>query len=252
MTGFTPYVPRNLDAKKAEAAKPAGVQEFQPKAFEAHPAQRVVDIGEKELPHFHLDSRVAEQLGIEEKRRIEFEQRVQSEIERRWQKSSEKAQVEGFQSGLEKGKKQAYEAELPRIKEKLDRLESVLQECDKMREKIFLANEAFVMDLIAQVARMVALKEVELDKDYLHRVVVSLLNQLGTREDMKITVSDIDFATIEDLRLSVEKEFGKLANTAWEHSPRVPVGGVKIETRFGVVDASVQTQIENLMRALKA
>ncbi|NUM87597.1 MAG: hypothetical protein HUU37_00195 [Bdellovibrionales bacterium] len=255
MTGFTPYVPRSLD-KKAEAPPaapaPGGAMDYKPKEFDAHPAQRVVDLGEKNLPHFRLDGNVAEQLGIEEKRRAEFEQRVQGEIERRWQKASEKAQVEGFQSGLEKGKKQAYEAELPRIQERLNRVEAVLQECDKMRERIFLANEAFLMDLISQVARMVVLKEVELDKEYLHRVVISLLHQLGTKEDMKITVSDQDFAVIEALRGAVEKEFGKLTNTAWEHSPQVPAGGVRIDTRFGVIDASVQTQIENVMRALKA
>jgi flagellar biosynthesis/type III secretory pathway protein FliH len=98
----------------------------------------------------------------------------------------------------------------------------------------------------------VVLKEVAIDKEYVHRVVVALLNQLGTREDIKIFLSESDFANMESLRLSIEKEFGKLSNTTIETSQEIPVGGCKIETRFGVVDASVQTQIENITKALQA
>ncbi len=246
---YTVYTPREFG--RSDRKTGSETKDYKAKAFETHPEQTVAKVAEQSELHFKLDRNVASQLGIEAKQQKEFEAKVQKEIDRRWQISKEKAEVEGFTKGLEDGKKEAYLAEKPRIDDKLAKLDAFLQEADKLKEKIFLANEAFLMGLIAQVARMVALKEVELDKDYLHRVVVNLLNQLGTKEDLKIFVSEQDAAVIEGLKAAVEKEFGKLSNTTFERSAQIPPSGCKIETRFGVIDAAVQTQIENVMQALK-
>lgn len=245
---YTVYTPRNFGTKEKTSGLAA---DYEPAAFTTHPQQDVAKIAEKNEAHFHLDRNVSTQMGLEAKQQKEFAAKVQKEIERRWEITKEKAEVEGFTKGLEEGKKEAYQAEKPRIDEKLARLDAFLQSCDKMKEKIFTANEAFLMEIIAQVARMVVLREVEVDKDYLHRVVISLLNQLGTKEDIKIFVAEQDAAVIDGLKAAVEKEFGKLSNTVYERSTQVPPGGCKIETRFGVVDASLQTQIENVMRSLR-
>lgn len=248
---YTTYTPR--DFRSGKSGEASGIaKEHKARTFETHPDQQVSKIAEKREQHFHLDSIVSNQLGLEAKQKKEFEELVQKEIDRRWQISKEKAEVEGFTKGLEEGKKDAILAEKPRIEEKLARVEAFLQNCDKMKERIFTTNESFLMDLIAQVARMVVLKEVEIDKEYINRVVISLLNQLGTKEDIKIFVSESDAAVIDGLKAAVEKEFGKLSNTTFERSTQVLPGGCKIETRFGVVDAAVQTQIENVMRSLKA
>jgi flagellar assembly protein FliH len=107
------------------------------------------------------------------------------------------------------------------------------------------------MDLIAEVAGMIVLREVEVDREYVRRLVTALLQQLGTKDDIKIHLSESDYANVETLRQALEKEFGKLSNTTIEVGSEVPVGGCKIETRFGVVDASIAAQIENVKKALK-
>jgi len=244
---FQKYEYRELGtAQEATTARP-----YQEKRFDLQPEQMALDAGKKRGNHFSLDTNVAGQLGIEEKERREAEARLQKELDRRWEATREKAEVEGYAKGLAEGKNEAIQAEAPRIKERLAKLDHILQEFDHARERIFLANEAFLMDLIAQVTRMVVLKEVELDRQYLQRVLLALIQQLGTREDMKIYLSESDSANLVELRQAMEKEFGKLSNTTIEPSADIPVGGCKIETRFGVVDASIQTQIENVMKALK-
>lgn len=247
--GFQKYEFKELGTGQSE--KPAA-RPYQEKRFDVQPEAIVSQAGIKKAEHFRLDQNVAGQLGIEEKERQAAEARIQKELERRWETLKEKAEVEGYTKGLEEGKKEAYQAEAPRIQERMAKLDQLLLQFDQAREKIFLANEAFLMDIIAQVARMVILREVEIDREYLHRVVIALIQQLGTREDMKIWISEPDSQNLEELKRAVEKEFGKLSNTTIESHPEIPVGGCKIETRFGVVDASVQTQIENVMKALKA
>ncbi|MGZ3711114.1 MAG: FliH/SctL family protein [Bdellovibrionota bacterium] len=239
------------DTASPSAAR-SGPPRYQEPTFVSRVNPKDADTAHKKKGHFHLDSAVAGQLGIDQRERELQEAFLEKELERRWEKMSEQAEAAGYTKGLEEGKIQAYKAELPRIAERMNKFDSILNEFDSSREKIFTANEGFLMDLIARVAGMVALKEVELDKEYINRVVMALLQQLGTKDDLKILLSETDAINIDALRGMIEREYGKLTNTVIEASPDISVGGCKIETRFGVVDASVATQIENVMKALKA
>jgi flagellar assembly protein FliH len=230
----------------------AGAQPYAEPRFEKHVNAAQVDGVHKKTESFHLDNIVVDQLGIQEREKEAQESRLRKELERRWEQAAEKAEVAGYTRGLEEGRAEAFKAELPRIKERVEKFEHLLRELDTFREKIFIANESFLMDLIAQVAGMVVLKEVQLDKDYVRRLVITLLQQLGTKEDLKIHLSEFDFANAELLRGALEKEFGKLSNTTIEASSDVPMGGCRIETRFGVVDASLAAQIENIQKSMKA
>ncbi len=229
-----------------------GVRAYEEPKFEAHVNAKHVDGIHKKAESFRLDNIVIDQLGIEKREQAAQEERLRKELERRWEQAAEKAEVAGYTRGLEEGKAEAFKAEQPRIRERIEKLDFILQEFDKFREKIFSTNEAFLMDLIAQVAGMIVLKEVSVDKDYVRRLVTMLLQQIGTKDDLKIHLSEADFENVEVLRASLEKEFGKLNNTTIEVSGEVPVGGCKIETRFGVVDASIAAQIENVQKALKS
>ncbi|RZA07648.1 MAG: hypothetical protein EOP11_07120 [Proteobacteria bacterium] len=243
---FKPYEFKELDANGASFTK-----RFDEPKFASHRDANKIDKSHRGSDHFSLDHTVAGQLGVHERERQEAEARIQAELERRWEKMAEQAEVAGYTKGLEEGKAEAFKSELPRVAEKLSRFDSVLQEFDGYRAKIFAQNETFLMDLIAQVAGMVALKAVESDPEYIRRLVTTLLEQLATKDDLKIFLSEADFENVEMLRTSLQKEFGKLTNTSIESSPDIDVGGCKIETRFGVVDASVATQIENVMKTLK-
>jgi len=229
-----------------------GVRAYEEPKFEAYINAKKVDAIHKKAESFQLDSMVVDQLGMDERERQEQEARIRKEMERRWEQAAEKAEVAGYTRGLEEGKAEAFKAEMPRIRERLEKLDHLLQSFDSYRDKIFAANESFLMDLIAEVAGTIVLKEVEVDRDYVRRLVTTLLQQLGTKDDIKIHLSEVDFANVETLRQSIEKEFGKLNNSSIEISSEVPVGGCKIETRFGLVDASIAAQIENVKRALKA
>jgi len=240
------------DLTKRKAEGPA-VKAYQEPRFEAHVDAKQVDgIHKKDGgPSFKLDQIVIDQLGMEDRENAIREARIKKEIDRRWEQAAEKAEVGGYTRGLEEGKAEAYKAELPRVRERIEKLDHILNEFDSFREKIFKANEAFLMELIGEVAGIVVLKEIELDQDYVRRLVTTLLQQLSTKEDLKIHLSEVDFANVETLRQSLEKEFGKLNNTTIEASAGIPIGGCKIETRFGVVDASIASQIANVKRALK-
>jgi flagellar assembly protein FliH len=247
------FVYPDLTQRKSSSQPAPEVKPFHETKFEAHVDAQMVDkIHKNPATSFKLDQIVIDQLGIDDRERAAQEVKLRKELERRWEQTSEKAEVAGYTKGLEEGKAEAYKAELPRIRERVEKLDHLLREMDSFRERIFTANEAFLMELIAEVAGMVVLKEIQLDKDYVKRLVITLLQQLSTKEDLKIHLSEADFANVAELQQAMQKEFGKLSNTTIEINPDIPVGGCKIETRFGVVDASVSSQIENVKNALRS
>ncbi len=250
-SSFQRYEFKELGAAAPAEDLPAGTQRYQEPQFQAARNAKAASEVHAKRDAFSLDHQVAGQLGLDERERLEQEARIKKEIDRRWEQTSEQAEAAGYTKGLEEGKAEAYKAEQPRIRERLERFEAVMREIDQFRDRIFAANEIFLTDIVAEVASMGVLKGVQIERDYVRRVITTLLHQLGGKDDVKILISETDYANLEAVRAAIDKEFGKLSNTTIEYSLDIPVGGCKLETRFGVVDASVAAQIENVKKAIK-
>jgi hypothetical protein len=138
--GVKTYVYQELSKK---AASEPGVRPFQEQKFEAHVNAKAVDNIHKKSDAFKLDSMVMDQLGIEARENQAQEERIKKEIERRWEQAAEKAEVAGFTRGLEEGKTEAYKAELPRIRERLEKFVFFFYVFYKINEKIFKSQETF-------------------------------------------------------------------------------------------------------------
>lgn len=250
---FVPYQYNNQTKTKPAAPSTAGQeQDFVPQKFEVDTKSSVSHVAHNiQASKFELNPMMAHAIGVEEEADARKEEKIKVELEKRWEILRAKAEVDGFQAGLEEGKKEAYLAERPRIEAQLGRLESIVSELTGMREKIFQENEHFIMELIAQVMRTILLKEVTQDQDYLRRVLVAILAQTGARQDIRILISEQDRRLIDGLHMLLEKEFGKLSNTSIEASADIAPAGCKVETRFGVVDATLQTQIDNIVQTLR-
>lgn len=257
MSGFERFsfgsaiVPK--EEKPAELAEDSKFdKKYSEREFLLRPKQEIISLARKREQGFHVDSHVADHLKLEEREKHDLEQRYRVEIERRWEKAKEQAEAEGFQKGLQEGIAEAYKAELPRINERLEHLNQVIMEFDQLRERIFNVNEAFLMRLIAQVAKTIILKEISLDKEYIHRLVLSLLDQLGKVDDIKIFLSPQDFENVETLKKFIEKEFGKLKHTTIESDIDLTAGACKVETSMGVIDASIETQMANIIKTMSS
>lgn len=230
--------------KKAPDPIAVGSQKFSSKTA----ASVSETINKKKFSAFVVHPLVAAHMGLEKREEADREHEIQREMDRRWLEAKEKAEVEGYTTGLNTGKREAYNAEKPRIEDKLRRFDLLLQQIDTMREKIFVANEDFVMKLMAQLMRVIVLKEVELDKDYLKRLVLHLIQQLGEKSDISLTIGELDVALIKNLRESIEHKFGEMKNLKILTNSEVAAGSCRLETNSVVIDASIENQIRNAMQ----
>lgn len=199
---------------------------------------------------FRVDSILRNTLSIEEEERRVIEQRVQERIKAVQNEAKEEAVAEGYKAGLKKGYDEAFAQFRAESGNSLKKLERFFDEAENAKHEIFRANERFLIDLIFRISKMVILKELSTDREYLLRLARDLIDKIGVRENITIRISPDDSASMSLLKEGLEKFFGTLKNLNIEISSQVSQGSCLIETQWNKVDAGIEQQLKGISDAL--
>jgi flagellar assembly protein FliH len=199
---------------------------------------------------FTLNPLLRDPLSVEEEERRAIEERVRVRVQAIEEDAKAKAAKAGYDEGLKKGFDEAYRKFQEEGAGRLRQFDQFLQACDGAKDEIFRANERYLIDLVFRVARMVLLKDLSADRDYVLRLAKELLERIGVRENITVRVHPNEMATAGMLREGLEKALGQLKNLNIEGSPQVQQGGCMIETEWNAIDASVETQLKGIHDAL--
>jgi flagellar assembly protein FliH len=199
---------------------------------------------------FSLNPLLRDPLSVEEEERRVIDEKVRARVEAVSALAREQAAREGYQAGLKKGYEEASSQFKTDGARRLEQLDALLAAAETAKVDIFRANERFLMELLYRVARMVLLRELKTDKEYLLRVCRDLIERVGVRENIKIRVHPEDMATMGKLREGLEGAFGAMKNLNVESSNQVELGGCMIETEWNAIDASLETQLQGVYEAL--
>ncbi len=199
---------------------------------------------------FRLSELTRRPLSVEaeEESRIQSEvkQRLDEELERRASQTHDQA----YKDGYAEGKLAAREEVMKAAKPGFDRFEALTENFEDLRFDVFKANEELLIRMVYGIAKMVTLKELVEDKDYIRRLVEHLLERLGTRENIKVYVGTEAFLAAEQLRADLAQTIGQLKNISIELDPEIQDPGCRIESDFGEVDARIEVQLKNIANAL--
>jgi flagellar assembly protein FliH len=199
---------------------------------------------------FAISPMLKDRLAIGEEERRAIEERVEARIAELKAQALEEARAEGLAQGFEAGKNEALARYNSVASENLDRLEKLVQEFDSFRNEIYAANERQLIDLVFRVSRMLFLKDLSKDRDYVMRLARLLVERVGARENIRIRLHPQDQAIIEELRSGLVQSFGSLPNLMVEVDPAMRGSGIQLETRWNAIDASIDTQFESIYGAL--
>ena len=204
----------------------------------------------KQDGRFSLNPLLRDPLSVEEEERRVIEERVRDRVDALADEAKNKAAAFGYEDGLKKGYQEAYAKFQKEGAERLERFTALLQEAEGAKELIFRANERFLTEMIYRIARMVLLKELAADKDYVLRLARELIERVGVRENVTLRISEADAETMGMLKEGLEKTLGNLKNLNIQISNQVQHGGCIVETEWNAIDASVETQLQGLYQAL--
>lgn len=199
---------------------------------------------------FAVNPLLRDPLAIEEEERRVIDTRVQDQVAEIREQARLEGEKKGFEAGLKKGRDEAYEEFKQEASESLQSFASSVQSFESLKAEVFKANEKFLMELVFRIARMITLKELSTDPEYVLRLSRDLLDRVGIRDNVKIRIHPKDVQSIELLKSELVKSFSDLKNLGIETSEDVPSGGCKLETQWSAIDASIETQLAGIRDAL--
>ncbi len=165
--------------------------------------------------------------------------KVKSDVDKYIQEARERGYRDGFARAEEESRKKLQEE----ITVSKKRVEEVVNALLSVKDTILYENESLIIELFVQMLKKIVRKEVELDKEFIVRVVKAVLDRAAESTKIKLRLNPKDLDVISDYGL-VDRRVELIAD---EH---IEVGGCVAETDFGDIDACISTQLSEIESAM--
>jgi flagellar assembly protein FliH len=195
---------------------------------------------------FSLNPLLRDPLAVEQEERRVIDSRVDEKVAAVRDQARREGHTEGFEAGRMQGFAKAHQEFQAEAAERLQAFESMLASMEEAHAEVFRANERYLIELVFRIARMIALKELSTDRDYVLRLAKGLIESMGVRENIRMEIHPRDLETVALLKEGLEKHLGTLKNLSIEASESVELGGCRIETQWNAIDARIETQLQGI------
>ena len=153
---------------------------------------------------------------------------------------------EAFAKGYEQGERAGTEAAGKRGEAMLRRLSDTLTELTSLRASMIRQTENQIVELALAVARRVVHREVSRDRNLMIAIIRVALDRLGESAHVTVRLHPEEFEATGAARVA---EFAG-SDITFVPDARVGRGGCRVESEMGMLDASVDAQIQEIARAL--
>lgn len=210
------------------------------------------ELARKDL-RFHVDPAVGELLVDEDDQTEEIiRARVEARIEELRSSAEIRAKEEGFNEGLRRGETEAVEKFEKSAEEKVRKLDDLIQSFEAMKEQVYQVNERFLVELVLRMGSVILQKEIALDPEYLARVIRSVVEKVGVKEQLRLIASASQMDLVYGLLPEIEKRYPNLKNISVESSSQLEESDVVIETDWNRIDATLDSQLGSLREVVLA
>ncbi len=169
---------------------------------------------------------------------------------------------EGFREGFSEGKEKGYEdgkakaqseieEERTRLKNLLEaeveRFKNLIERLDKEAQALVLSLDKEVLSLAMLIAERVLFTKPKVDEEALLNLIRECLKFVAEGLKVKVRINPEDFAVIkghlDELPPTYSLEF--------EEDPSVSPGGIILSSATGIIDATLETRIKQVLTKLK-
>ena len=165
-----------------------------------------------------------------------------AQLQKQYEQRVRDAQAAGQREGEAAGRARAAAELQPAI----DRLARAVEEIGGLRARLRAEAEADLVALALAIARRVLRRELAIDPDALHGLVLGALEKLHGQEICKVRVHPSHAALVSNsLRQNSASALVEVVA-----DPSREVGAVIFETQRGNLDASVESQLQEIERGL--
>jgi flagellar assembly protein FliH len=152
---------------------------------------------------------------------------------------------EAFTKGYAQGERAGLEAGGKRAEAMLRRVAQTIEELGGLRQTLIQETEREMVQLALTLARRVVHREVTLDPELAAALAHVALERLGTTTPATIRLNPEDYTIVAQ---DSARWGGQTVTVVPD--PSISRGGCLVDSAFGSVDATIETQFDELSRAL--
>jgi len=183
-----------------------------------------------------------------------YQKAYEEGFQKGYEEGFKKAEKEGFEKGLEKAKlnleeeKKKLQREIESLKEEeKKRFEEFLKRLDKELENLILNLDKEILNLSLEIAKKLTLKTIETDRELLLRILREALKYIAEGTEVIVKVHPDEVSKLYDKREDLPKNY----RIKIVPDPGISKGGLFIETKLGIIDATLEKRFERLLKALE-
>jgi flagellar biosynthesis/type III secretory pathway protein FliH len=170
---------------------------------------------------FQVDPVLRDLVSVDDETDHLVQTRVQEQVEALRAHAERDGRDSGYEEGYKKGKSEA-KANFDSISaEKLAKLDQIISGFEGVKAEVLAANERFLVELVYRIAGSVLQKEILIDPEYITRVVRSVVEKVGVKEQLKIIASSNQLETLYGILPELEKKHAALKNITIESSSQL-------------------------------
>ena len=169
---------------------------------------------------------------------LEAIQRLEEEYQTRSENSYKFGFEDGRKIGLDEGREE--------VRSTVEALSRMLAAVAEERLKLLRDSETVVFELASSIARRIIHREVRIDPQIIRRVVAESLRLVEERQTIQLRVSPSDWQHVKAYEQELTGTSHGIKTLEIREDERIEPGGCVIESESGIVDARIQTQLDEI------
>jgi flagellar assembly protein FliH len=162
--------------------------------------------------------------------------------------------AEGREAGFQEGREAGLSAVWAEMEESMaafrSALDSAAERVDKNMADWYRASEQRLAELSVVIAARILGKELTLGNDTITSLVRDALKEVTTADKVRIRVHPFDSPVLEKEKKRILSSNTTIRNVDIVDDPSIS-GGAKIESDSGMIDATIRTQLELAINAIR-
>jgi len=159
------------------------------------------------------------------------------------QEAYEKGFAQGEKDGLELGEKKGVKV--------IENIESILIELSRLKKEVPKQYEKEILDLTFAIAKKIIHREIATDESAIKGTILNALHFAVEKSKISLRVNPEDFDYVEKLRAQFFAEVKDLKSISMTSDPSITRGGCFLETPYGDIDSTVETQLEEVYQSIE-
>lgn len=150
--------------------------------------------------------------------------------------------AQGTQAGMEEGRRQSQEI--------IDRMADIADRIETAWGELIAAHESRIIELVIRSVEKVVYGQAATDQEMVKRAIIEAFQVVPEPVNVQISVNPKDYDYIETVKADFFTRIQALKDVSVTPDPAIHPGGCNIRTKYGEVDATLESRLEAIRECL--